>query len=382
MPKKRTVDEFEEQANKVHNGKYIYHQDYVNAHTILNITCKTCGNNFSQEANKHLRGQGCSFCNGKNRLTIEEFVRRARKIHGNKYDYSKSVYTNYNTNVIIICPKHGEFPQTPSHHLSGEGCKECGKERAKEKLTKTCEQFVSEAKKAHKDKGYLYDKFVYVNAYEEGIIICPRHGEFYKSPLHHLRGQGCTECSNEERGNKKRNNHKAFEEKASRIHNNEYIYHQDYVEAKIPIQITCKKCGMTFLQTPSNHLKGEGCNNCKKSKIEKDIERLLNENNIKNIPQSSKKIFDWLGKQSLDFYLPEYNIAIECQGLQHFEARDGFGGVNGLQQRKLRDERKRQLCEAHGVKMIYYANYNYEFPYKVITSKEELMQIINPHQNG
>lgn len=57
--------------------------------------------------------------------TTEQFISEAIKVHGDKYDYSKVEYKGCNTDVLIICPIHGEFSQTPTHHLLGCGCKRC-----------------------------------------------------------------------------------------------------------------------------------------------------------------------------------------------------------------------------------------------------------------
>lgn len=80
----------------------------------------------------HLQGQGCPKCNGNNPLTDEEFVRRGREVHGNKYDYSQSHYVNAHTLIKIICPIHGEFQQNPNKHITRKcGCPKCRKEHKK-----------------------------------------------------------------------------------------------------------------------------------------------------------------------------------------------------------------------------------------------------------
>lgn len=83
-----------------------------------------------------------------------------------------------------------------------------------------------------------------------------------------------------------------------------------------------------------------------------------------------------MGQQSLDFYLPDYNIAIECQGKQHFEPFHFFNGEEGLIETKERDKKKMELCKHNNVKLLYYANYQYNFPYEVITSKNKLLKLI------
>ena len=76
-----------------------------------------------------------------------------------------------------------------------------------------------------------------------------------------------------------------------------------------------------------------------------------------NIKFECQKHFDWLDKQSLDFYLPDYNIAIECQGSQHFEPNEYFGGEKAFNKQIERDIRKKQLCHENNVKLLYYIPY-------------------------
>ena len=107
--------------------------------------------------------------------------------------------------------------------------------------------------------------------------------------------------------------------------------------------------------------------------MEDDILRFLSENKIESTPQYRS---DWLGKLSLDFFLPTESIAIECQGLQHFKPIQFFGGEANFQKMQERDALKKSLCEQNGVKLLYYADYDYAFPYDVVTSKEELLKKI------
>lgn len=104
--------------------------------------------------------------------------------------------------------------------------------------------------------------------------------------------------------------------------------------------------------------------------------KLLDEQNINYIYQANKKDLKWLEKLSLDFYLPKYNIAIECQGIQHFKAIDYFGGKYKYERANIRDKNKLDFCIKHGVELLYYTNYDFDFPYKVITNKEELLNKI------
>lgn len=95
------------------------------------------------------------------------------------------------------------------------------------------------------------------------------------------------------------------------------------------------------MTTPANHLRGEGCPICNESRLEKEISEFLNENGIE---YERQKRFDWLGKMSLDFYLPKHNIAIECQGAQHFEPVGFFGGFENFKLQYARDNDKLSKC--------------------------------------
>ena len=139
--------------------------------------------------------------------TTEEFIKKAILVHGEKkYDYSKVDYKQSKIKVIIICPIHGEFEQTPDHHLSGQGCPKC---KADEKRSST-EQFVQRSILVHGEKKYDYSKVDYKQSKIKVIIICPIHGEFEQTPDHHLSGKGCPFCKSE---NQRIRNAIRFEEK-------------------------------------------------------------------------------------------------------------------------------------------------------------------------
>jgi hypothetical protein len=130
------------------------------------------------------------------KLTTAGFIERAKKVYGDKYDYSKVNYVNGTTKVTIICPKHGEFQQAPSLHSAKNkprGCPACGRERQISKATKSFDDFVIDAKETHGDR-YIYKPENYSNARQKTKIICPEHGIFMQTPDAHIRGQGCPEC--------------------------------------------------------------------------------------------------------------------------------------------------------------------------------------------
>lgn len=319
---------------------------------------------------------------GKKRLTQEEFINRANAVHGNKYDYSDTVYISSNAKVKIICPRHGEFMQSPNQHLSGCGCKECSQfdRTYRKKLTK--EEFIKKANEKH-NYFYNYDKVNYINTSKKVVITCPKHGDFEQMPfLHYHAGNICPKCADENQrmtlneflersrsihGNtydyslikdfndgtntivkiickkhgpfdqearvhisgcgckkcfddKYRSNAEAFIKRAKEVHGDRYLYDKVvYVNNKTPVIVTCLKHG-DFKVRPDRHLHaGNGCKKCSISKGENRIALFLKR---KEIPYISEYFLPETPKEypkvRYDFYLPEAKILIEFDGIQHF----------------------------------------------------------------
>ena len=198
--KKITTKIFIEKAQKIHKNEYSYiKSSYTKYHNKLIITCSKHGD-FQQSPYVHLRGSGCPLCYGNEKLTIKEFIQRAQKIHNDKYDYNLVIYENNKTKIKISCPIHGEFEQTPTRHLCGDGCPKCGIIVTANKNKRTTLQFIKEAQKIHGNK-YDYSKSTYLGCYEPLIIICSKHGEFTQKPIIHINcNSGCPDCGNNSKG--------------------------------------------------------------------------------------------------------------------------------------------------------------------------------------
>jgi len=342
---------FIEETKKVHGDKYDYSKiEYINTKTKVCIICPKHGE-FWQIPHDHLRGKGCQKCyRDRQKLDRYEFIWKAIQKHGYKYDYRKVEYNNSYTKVCIICPEHGEFWQTPSAHLQGKGCSKC----AGRYLDKAF--FIEKAKKVHGDK-YDYSKVNYNKTDEKVCIICPEHGEFWQKPNNHLQGQRCPKCKIELIKKILTMTRDGFINKSIMKYNNKYDYSKvDYKGQKTPVCIICPEHG-EFWQTPKHHLIGHECPNCKESRLEREVAKYLDNKNIK---YERQKRFNWLKLKkflSLDFYLPDYNIAIECQGKQHFEPREMFGGEEEFKKMQERDKQKLKLCSENNIPILYY-NYN------------------------
>lgn len=285
------------------------------------------------------------------KLTTEEFIKRAKQVHGGKYCYDNTIYNDSKTKVLINCPIHGNFLQNPDSHLHGVGCKKCGYEKSSKNNNLGIKEFIKRAKEIHGNK-YDYSNSIYIKAHSKIKIICPIHGEFVQIAHDHLDGHGCKKCADISTKEKQKNSTKNFIEIANRKHGNKYDYSKvEYKNCKKKVCIICPKHG-DFYQSPIVHIKGCGCPMCQNSKMEDTASKILKN---KNIEFSNRHHFSWLRRQHLDFYLNQYNVAIECQGEQHFK---GWGGEEeSLKEIQNRDKKKKQLCEKNGVK-LYYINYN------------------------
>lgn len=201
IKKMDTNESFIEKANKIHNGIYGYENTvYVQSQEKVCITCQKHGD-FWQRPNDHLQGKGCPMCynekRGNNlRMTEEEFVRRAKEVHGSRYAYTELSYKNIDSKVDIICPIHGKFSQNAYSHLIGKKCPECAKIERGLKHRMTTEEFIKKAKEIH-DSKYDYSETIYTKSNDYLKIRCPKHGIFTQIASYHLSGNGCQECANE-----------------------------------------------------------------------------------------------------------------------------------------------------------------------------------------
>ncbi len=366
MGKSLTTDKFIEKALLKHNSKYSYEKaEYFGCKILINITCPIHGY-FWQLPKSHLEGKGCKKCALEllSKLYVsnkEEFIEKSIKLHGNKYNYKNVTYINGHTNVDVMCEEHGVFSIQPGLHLLGHGCKYCSGHKFNTEI------LIEKSKEKHNYK-YDYTKSEYKSFFENMIITCPIHGDFNQTPAIHLRGGGCPYCANN------KSNTEIFIGKSVAIHGCKYNYSKSkYVSKYTKLCIICSKHG-EFYQAPSEHLRGSGCQICKESKLETEIRVLMENNNIKYIYEEH---FKWLGRQTVDFYLPEHNMAIECQGAQHFKPVEIFGGIKAYKKGIIMDNKKFNLCKENGLKLFYFSNEAVDnYIDKIFINKQELLNEI------
>ena len=304
--------------------------------------------------------------------TTEEFIIELKKIYGNRFDYSKIVYTDFHSKVCLVCPEHGEFWQYPKHLLKGISCQKCSRELLSKKKRMQLDEFIKKAKEVHGDK-YDYSKVEYINNSTQVCIICPEHGEFWQTPMVHLAGHGCRKCFSEKISKIYAKKIECYVEQAREVHGNKYDYSKiNYINNHTDICIICPEHG-EFWQNPSNHLHGDGCPKCSQSSLENEISLLLDRNGIE---YEHNKRYSFLDNLQLDFYIPSLKIAIECQGKQHFKPVAFYGGESAFVRRQYLDKKKLELCKKNNILLLYYSNLHENYPYNVIEDKKILMEIL------
>lgn len=250
---------------------------------------------------------------------------------------------------------------------------------------KTTEEFIAQSKEKFGDR-FEYSKTEYTGSFEPVIITCPIHGDFRVLPHEHLRKYseehgmigGCPECFKEKNanGNNRRLTEEEFAEKAKKVHGNKYDYSKSgFINTRKKVTIICPKHG-EFRPTANLFLRGSECPFCKQSKLEKHVADILYENGIEF---EREKTFEWLKNKislRLDFFLPDKKIAIECQGRQHF-VENGYFSHDSLQSRIENDAKKRELCEQHGIKLLYFGDSRVaKFGGNIILKDGDLLNLI------
>ena len=290
-------------------------------------------------------------------MSTDEFIKKSIEIHGDEYSYEKTVFVNWDTKVIVTCKIHGDFEISPRHFIYRKhGCCKCRGRHISESKMFTKEYFIKKAIEIHGDK-YDYSMVEYNGVDTEVDIACKKHGLFKQTPYNHINKKcGCPQCKYDNLSNKFRLKYDDLITKIFEKHGNKYSYpnlENEYKNNRSKITVVCPIHG-EFKQIAAKHLYGRGCPYCNESHLEKEISLLLKENNIEFERQKS---FDWLKLEKplrLDFYLPKYDIAIECQGEQHYEPIEHFGGEKEFLETVKRDEEKKNSCKTNGVKLFYF----------------------------
>jgi very-short-patch-repair endonuclease len=199
MCRKKTTEEFIEQANKIYNFRYTYPEKYKGYNTQINIGCKIHGI-FKLFPSNFLRlgCKGCPKCYYESiTKSTNIFVKQAINIYGSiLHDYSKVKYKTAKIKVEVICGVHGSFFILPTSYLKGNGCPKCSFSKSANKRASSKEEFIGSSKRVHGTKKFGYSRVVYLNGHTKVELECFKHGFFKQTPNSNLVGRGCPRCKN------------------------------------------------------------------------------------------------------------------------------------------------------------------------------------------
>lgn len=374
--KNSTTEDFIKKLNNVAPNKFDTSKvEYKNATAKIVLICHKkdeFGNEhgeFTTTPNKVLRGYGCPKCNGRYVYDTNSFIERVKNKFGNidNIDFSQFEYKGSTVKSTFICRKkdnigneHGSFEMTPNNFLKGERCPKCAKV-----FHYTTDTFINIFLKNINYTEYDTSKVIYTNDKTPITLICHRkdefgneHGEFQITPYNIRSGCGCPKCNIHLKLTQEN-----FERRVNKIFNGKYDLNlSKIINIKTKIPVICHeidKDGIEhgiFYATPHSLLSGHGCPKCgaKNNKIELRLYNFLC-CKFKNVIHNYRNT-KILGKKSIDCYLPDYKIGVECQGIQHFIPVEMFGGKHEYEILQKRDKEKYQDCFNNGIRLIYYKN--------------------------
>ena len=404
--KRKTHEDFVKQLAEI-NPNLEALEEYFDSRIKIKFKCDVCGHIWEAKPSQILIGKGCPVC-ARNRIakTQEQFVNELNNINPNIDIIGR--YINSHTKISCKCKlDEFEWNATPSHLLRGQGCPECDSRNH----TKTHSQFIKELRGVHPDVKVLDN---YVNNHTKLQCECLIDGnKWYATPNSLLSGHGCPECwKNSIKLDEKTFFNKAKEQypnikiltnytkasdnylceckicgykwetngtkiiqgktgcrecyrKSKRLTNEEFLIRlnnitnsiiplEKYYDSYTKIKFKCKVCNNIWKANPLNILYGNGCPKCNKSNGERCIEKILEDYNIKFVPQKTFDKLIGLGGNllSYDFYLPKYNLLIEFQGKQHEEPIEYFGGEEKFKIQQEHDKRKREYAQLHNINLL------------------------------
>ena len=370
LDKDKKTKKFIRRSLKVFGDRFDYDVSfYIKAKLNIKINCRKHGE-FEQRVDHHYDDHiGCEECykesvsdRMKILMNIDEYKSKVYKDgyiteikfkeiikekFGNYYDLSKIKYTNANTKVTLVCPKHGDFPIKPTEVYNFKGCKKCIKE---EKLEKNKIKFINTCNKLY-DFYYDYSKVDYKGLNKKVWIICPKHGPFQQTPSNHLKHM-CDKCGDEICAEKQRHTINEVLSNFRKLYGDLYDYSKfEYRGCNIESIIICKEHG-EFKRDYNHHIRGEGCPRCKSSKGENLIRGYLLNNNIEFEEQKKFKDCAYKNQLRFDFYIPEINCCIEYNGKQHYESIELFGGDEALKYSQIRDNIKIEYCNKNNINLF------------------------------
>ena len=382
----RDLDTFIKKSIEVNGNKFDYSKfEYKHSKHKSILICNVCKIEFETTPSNNLLGKGCKNCfDSSRKCDFKDMVNRFELKHcGWKYKFE--TYRGYHLKMEMICENGHLCSISPNHHLGGIGCQICKSDiillNLEKKLLKnnfiideiqennlliSCKICSSKYKRSYRncvnfecDYCYVYDRSKTIQSHDFELLSvhsrklklrCKNGHIVYQNKVSHFKGRKCIECYREEKFFTK----DKFLLKVHEVHGNYYKYNLDnFKNLYSKIEIICRN-GHTFYQRASNHLQGKGCNICNESFGERSISNILEINNIEYLREYKFEncISDNEVPLRFDFYLPDHNLCIEYDGIQHFKPVKFFGGKDEYEKVKYRDRIKNDFCLGNNIRLI------------------------------
>lgn len=325
-PRTLTQDEFVARARAVHGDRYDYSRaEYAGIGTKVVVVCQSHGA-FTPTPRNHIHNRsGCPGCSGNLPLTIESFTKRAREIHGSLYDYSEVVVTKSRMAVRIICPQHGRFEQTPDDHLNSAA----GCPECGRGRTAASSRLTAERFIERARELHAEAGYDYSNVVYVNIMTNVE----IVCPVHGAFWQSPNHHLNAQQGcptcgGTGRHSAESFVVRAREAHGGRYDYRQvEYLNNHTVVIIGCPDHG-PFQQLPIHHMKGSGCPTCGESHGERAVRQVLTERGVEFETQWTHPTMMLERRLRADFAVPSQRVLIEFYGDQHRRPVP-FGGRRG-----------------------------------------------------
>ncbi|MCD7810263.1 MAG: hypothetical protein LUG91_00160 [Ruminococcus sp.] len=310
--------------------------------------------------------------------TNEEFLQQMKEI--NPQIKILEPYQKDNIKVHCMCLKCGyEWNSTPSNLLQGKGCKMCHFHNSSKTKSKGIGTFIKELSIVQPNIKVVGS---YINSSTKISCLCLKHNEtFCITPHHLLDGKtGCHQCIEEKWHNSGLKTHEKFVTELNQT--NSYIkVLGKYNGSKSKVEVQCVKCGYVWSPIADSLLRGYGCPRCNISKGELAIERILTDKGITYQPQKKFENLVGVGKfpLSYDFYIKDFNLLIEFQGIQHEKPNEHFG-KEYFETQKEHDKRKREYAIYNGYNYLEIWYYDIDNIENIIGEKlQEIKESRNDH---
>lgn len=337
----------------IKNPNIMVLEDYAGANTSIIHKCIKHNISWKITPSDALKGHGCPECHKEKMrqnlaLSQEEYVERVTHVNPNVEVIGE--YVNANTPILHKCILHNEeWVSPPSTILLGCGCHKCRSEKISDKNRVSKAEYINRLKIINPNIVPIGD---YINLTTRLSHKCLKHDIVWTTlPTSILRGCGCPKCRSEKIGNRLRKTHEEYVSELKIVNPNIFVIDK-YIDSLTPILHKCLTDGCEWYTAPIYTLSGYGCPQCHESKMERQTRLWIDNHNIK---YERYKKFDGCIDQrqlSFDFFLPEFNANIECQGIQHYEPVDYFGGEEAFKIQQKHDAIKRQYCIDHNIELL------------------------------